>query len=106
MNRWVGLGVIADKVVNIGRAIKKEAASYVLGRSWRHHQVPHPPVVQAALAIQQAIDPHCRKRQFCAGKQLDPLGPFRPFCGRHGGAVLDQPQPFSRGTIAGRLAAP
>jgi len=27
MNRWVGLGVIADNVVNIGRAMKKEAAS-------------------------------------------------------------------------------
>ena len=27
MNRWVGLGVIADNVVNIGRAIEKQAAS-------------------------------------------------------------------------------
>jgi len=27
MNRWVGLGVIADNVVNIGRAMEKEAAS-------------------------------------------------------------------------------
>ena len=27
MNRWVGLGVIADNVVNIGRAMKKQAAS-------------------------------------------------------------------------------
>ena len=27
MNRWVGLGVIADNLVNIGRAIEKEAAS-------------------------------------------------------------------------------
>ena len=26
MNRWVGLGVIADNVVNIGRAIEKQAA--------------------------------------------------------------------------------
>ena len=25
MNRWVGLGVIADNVVNIGRAIQKQA---------------------------------------------------------------------------------
>ena len=24
MNRWVGLGVIADNVVNIGRAIEKQ----------------------------------------------------------------------------------
>jgi len=27
MNRWVGLGVIADNVVNIGRAIERQAAS-------------------------------------------------------------------------------
>jgi IS5 family transposase len=27
MNRWVGLGVIADNIVNIGRAMAKEAAS-------------------------------------------------------------------------------
>jgi IS5 family transposase len=27
MNRWVGLGVIADNVVNIGRAMEKKAAS-------------------------------------------------------------------------------
>jgi len=27
MNRWVGLGVIADNVVNIGRAIGKQATS-------------------------------------------------------------------------------
>jgi IS5 family transposase len=27
MNRWVGLGVIADNVVNIGRAIEKQAAT-------------------------------------------------------------------------------
>jgi hypothetical protein len=27
MNRWVGLGVIAHNVVNIGRAIKKRQAS-------------------------------------------------------------------------------
>jgi IS5 family transposase len=26
MNRWVGLGVIADDVVNIGRAIEKQPA--------------------------------------------------------------------------------
>jgi transposase, IS5 family len=26
MNRWVGLGVIADNVVNIGRAMEKQAA--------------------------------------------------------------------------------
>ena len=26
MNRWVGFGVIADNVVNIGRAIEKRAA--------------------------------------------------------------------------------
>jgi len=25
MNRWVGLAVIADNVVNIGRAIQKQA---------------------------------------------------------------------------------
>jgi IS5 family transposase len=25
MNRWVGLGVIADNVVNIGRAMEKQA---------------------------------------------------------------------------------
>ena len=27
MNRWVGLGVIADNVVNIGRAMEKQAAT-------------------------------------------------------------------------------
>jgi len=27
MNRWVGLGVIADNVVNIGRAMEKQAPS-------------------------------------------------------------------------------
>jgi transposase, IS5 family len=27
MNRWVALGVIADNIINIGRAIEKEAAS-------------------------------------------------------------------------------
>jgi hypothetical protein len=32
MNRWVGLGVIADNIVNIGRAMEKQAAP--LGRSW------------------------------------------------------------------------
>jgi len=26
MDRWVGLGVIADNVVNIGRAMEKQAA--------------------------------------------------------------------------------
>jgi hypothetical protein len=26
MNRWVGLGVIADNVVNIGRAMETQAA--------------------------------------------------------------------------------
>ena len=26
MNRWVGLGIIADNVVNIGRAMEKRAA--------------------------------------------------------------------------------
>jgi transposase, IS5 family len=26
MNRWVGLGVIADNLVNIGRAMQKQAA--------------------------------------------------------------------------------
>jgi transposase, IS5 family len=26
MNRWVGLGVIADNVINIGRAMEKQAA--------------------------------------------------------------------------------
>jgi hypothetical protein len=26
MNRWVGLGVIADNVVNIGRAMEKQTA--------------------------------------------------------------------------------
>jgi IS5 family transposase len=26
MNRWVGLGVIADNIVNIGRAMEKQAA--------------------------------------------------------------------------------
>jgi len=25
MNRWVGLGVIADNVVNIGRALERQA---------------------------------------------------------------------------------
>jgi len=25
MNRWVGLGIIADNVVNIGRAIEKQS---------------------------------------------------------------------------------
>ena len=35
MNRWVGLGVIADNVVNIGRAMEKQAAP-------RHHQVYMP----------------------------------------------------------------
>ena len=27
MNRWVGLGIIADNVINIGRAMEKQAAS-------------------------------------------------------------------------------
>jgi transposase, IS5 family len=26
MNRWVGLGVIADNVINIGRAMEKQTA--------------------------------------------------------------------------------
>jgi len=27
MKRWVGLGVIADNLINIGRALDKQAAS-------------------------------------------------------------------------------
>jgi len=27
MHRWVGLGVIADNVINIGRAMQKQAAT-------------------------------------------------------------------------------
>jgi hypothetical protein len=29
MNRWVGLGVIADNIVNIGRAMENKAAPQV-----------------------------------------------------------------------------
>jgi hypothetical protein len=54
MNRWVGLGVIADNVVNIGRAMEKEPAFEVAPRATITFRTPT--VIPAALALQQAID--------------------------------------------------
>jgi len=55
MKRWVGLGVIADNIVNIGRAMEQRAAHS--RKPHPLHQVPHtrrsPP---AGFALQGALD--------------------------------------------------
>jgi hypothetical protein len=63
MNRWVGLGVIADNVVNIGRAMEKQPDRIRNNLAcWLRRDIP------ARFALHRPVDHHAETRQFCAGK--------------------------------------
>ena len=64
MNRWVGLGVIADNVVNLGRAIEKHASLATAATSC----FLVAPVIPARFALYRPVDYNVATRQFCAGK--------------------------------------
>ena len=65
MNRWVGLGVIADNVLNLGRAIEEQT---ILSRSCQPSCLSVAPLIPARFAFHRTVDYHAATRQFCAGK--------------------------------------
>jgi hypothetical protein len=62
MDRWVGLGVIADNVVNIGRTIEKQAAPSLI----RHDPTRFvgPPTTPAGFALPGVIDHNAANYDF------------------------------------------
>ena len=72
MNRWVGLGVIADNVVNIGRAT--EEAGDPLAGLHRHISV-RPPAVPGGLCVACVIDQNAGNVNFAPGSSLKPTTP-------------------------------
>jgi hypothetical protein len=66
MQRWVGLGVIADNLVNIGRALQKQAPQY--------HSPPyrkvlrHPTRPTGGPWCVEAVDWSSETFDFCAEK--------------------------------------
>jgi IS5 family transposase len=72
MNRWVGLGVIADNLVNIGRAIEGKVRP--IGCSTTRQARPDPPVTPAGLALRAPIDSPLRNTNFASRSRLGPAG--------------------------------
>jgi IS5 family transposase len=79
MKRWVGLGVIADNLINIGRALDEQAARnrQPPGRSAQHRKQPlnshctmHHPVGRppTGFAVLHVVSHATKNTQFCAGK--------------------------------------
>jgi hypothetical protein len=63
MNPWVGLGVIADNVVNIGRAMEKQAALITPAHRSRYA----PPLPWWVLRCQAAVDHNAESLNFAPG---------------------------------------
>ena len=68
MNRWVGLGVIADNVVNIGRHGK--ASRPLITPAHRSRYAP--PVAPAGFALPGAVDHNAESVNFAPGSSLVP----------------------------------
>jgi hypothetical protein len=65
MKRWVGLGVIADNLINIGRAIPKRGRLVARPPT---AAIVNPPAVPGGFAVPAAMWHRHENREFCAGK--------------------------------------
>jgi hypothetical protein len=65
MKRWVGLGVIADNLINIGRAISKREPPK--SPPHRRHREPAG-LFPADLSCRRRCGIVAKIRKFCAGK--------------------------------------
>lgn len=63
MQRWVGLGVISDNLVNIGRLSEPELP----GKSDSHYR---PPPTPSGLALPHAVDQRPENINFAPGSRL------------------------------------
>ena len=65
MKRWVGLGVIADNLLNIGRAIQEQAPQ---GARDNHQPILRPADGPGGFCFAARYKPFPGKHQFSAGK--------------------------------------